>query len=327
MSRGSHEAPDTAGCHAIDATDATDATDGIEGITEAFVDAFDAMLRLRPEPDAFPTRGRDCLAALARPFVAAGAPIPLLLPGFAHKNHNRDKVLGPLPDLAELAALRHLDAFCAKVARAYAPGCRITLVADGRAWQDLVGVSDEDAIAYGIELRRMVEGCTWLDTVGFDELLPDVEPTGAGLEAALIGPDDRLLLEHVLQLAEKDPSSAVGQAVARMKRLIVEDRLGASPIEMLTRHRAFGKLLWQRFPEHLRLSVHVQDDRGPKFGCRFGPAVPARGHTPILPYHGVAVVGPDGAISVMHVAEARRLPHTTLETLDGRPWCLRRNAP
>ncbi len=322
MAAASHTPPDT------DGIDGIDGTDGIDAIIEAFVDAFDAMLRLRPEPDAFDPQGRASMAAQIRPFVTAGVAIPALLPGFAHKNQNRDKALGPLPDLAEAAALRHLDAFCAKVAGFYAPGCRITLVADGRAWQDLARVTDADAVAYTRALRGMVARSTWLEAVGFDALMPDVEPGGAALEAAFFDADDRALIERMLRFAEQQPSSAAGQGIARMRRLIVEDGLKATPLQMLTRHRAFGKLLSERFPQHLRLSVHVQDDRGPKFGCRFGPAVPARGDTPILPYHGVAVLGHDDTIEMMHLADARALPGgVTIETRHGRPWCVRRNRP
>ena len=306
--------------------DATDASGAIDAIVAGFVDAFDDMLRLRPEPDAFPTRGRTALAGQIRSFVAAGAPIPLLLPGFAHKNHNRDKVLGALPDLAEAAALRHLDAFCDRVAGIHRPGCRLTLVADGRIWQDLARVGEADAVAYNAELRRLVDRLTWLDVVGLDTLM-----SGAGveaLEAEFFGPGDRADIERALQQAERDPSGTAGQAIARVKRLIVEDRLRATPRRMMTRHRAFGGLLSSRFPAHVRLSVHVQDDRGPKFGCRFGPAVPARGHTPILPYHGVAVVGHDESIDIMHLSDARALPGgVTIETAHGRPWCVRRNRP
>lgn len=303
----------------------------VDAVVDAFVDRYDAMLRLRPTADAFAERGRRCLAARVRPFVEAGRPVELVLPGFAHKNGNRDKTLGDLPDLAEVSALDHLEAFCTAIDAVYVPlghamGCRLTLVSDGRVWAGLVGVEAETAGRYGVELRRMAAARRHLRVVGLDALLD--RPTAAALEEEFATPALRAAIEAGLAT----PWSPLGQQAARFVELAEEDGLpvlaaAGSPVAaarpMLVRHAAFGALVDARFPAHVRLSVHARDDAGPRFSCRFGPAVPARGETPPLPDHGAALRSADGrAVRFVRAAEGLR-GGATIRTLCDRPWCLR----
>lgn len=296
--------------------------DGIESsadaILDGFTDAFDDMLRLRPEPDAFEARGRAVMGSIIRPHVEAGAPIPLVLPGLAHANVNPEKTFGPLPDRAEQAALEHLDAFCARIAALYGPGARITIISDSRVWADLTGADASDAIAYGIALRQMASPLASVDLIGLDALL-DGDPIAA-LDAEF-GARAQRLVDGLLQSAQADA------VVGRLARLIAEDDMPATPRDVMARHVMIGALTDARFPGHLRLSVHGRDCSGPKFGCRFGSTPPPRGQTPILPNHGVAVQRLDGTFEVMHLRDARALPATLRTTADGRPWYFERTQP
>ncbi len=100
-----------------------------------------------------------CLAlhvAKVKRSVLRGEPIHLLLPAFPAKSPSLDKVLGKLPDQAEVNALLHLQAVCDEIQRIYEPGARLTFCSDGRVFSDLVAVSDEDVSAYADGMRELL---------------------------------------------------------------------------------------------------------------------------------------------------------------------------
>ncbi|GDY31136.1 L-tyrosine/L-tryptophan isonitrile synthase family protein [Gandjariella thermophila] len=68
----------------------------------------------------------------ARPFVADGAPIPVILQGFPFKQYdNRLKAAGPLPDLADAGAILRVAELCRAFAALYPPSLDITVMLDG----------------------------------------------------------------------------------------------------------------------------------------------------------------------------------------------------
>lgn len=306
----------------------------------AIADLYDRHLRHRPADDAFATSGRDAFMAAIAPFMAAGRPIELLLPGFAHKNPNPQKTLGPLPDLAELMSIRHLEAFGAAVSAIYRPaghgtGCRITVFADGRVWGDLLGVDRATQLVYAGGVRAMTSS----PHVAFADLGDLMaEPSADAMEARWQSPDAIARLDAALA----DPSSRPHGVFQRFIGLVKQDRVwppDAAPDDveriaraaarrMMIRHAAFTAALAEAYSEHVRLTVHPGRDSGPKFSVRFSMRIPHSGDAPLLAYHCVAVEAADGSDPrLMTRAEAMALPGGChlIETTDGRPWCLRRN--
>jgi hypothetical protein len=89
--------------------------------------------------------------------IAAGKVIQLVLPAFPCKSANPKKVVGKLPDFGEELALRFLDERCQAIADRYPPGAQLTICSDGRVFNDLVGVQDQDVTAYGSKIAEMIE--------------------------------------------------------------------------------------------------------------------------------------------------------------------------
>jgi AcrR family transcriptional regulator len=81
---------------------------------------------LRTSPDDDPTPDEQSIA-LQLPklhyYISQELPIHLILPAFPAKSPNRQKVLGPLPDLGEEIALTFLQSLCDDIRQVYAP-CR-----------------------------------------------------------------------------------------------------------------------------------------------------------------------------------------------------------
>jgi len=285
-------------------------------------------------PDAGGCAARPCCECL-RPHLArveqamaAGEPLELLLPAFPAKSPSPRKVLGVLPDLAEELALRHLQSLCDKIETIHPPGARILLCSDGRVFSDLVGVQDFDVTRYCAQLRKLVARLRLpsLRLLTLDDLLSAA--SAAGLRAELCA----RWAEPLAQVRERHRTPGGAALFCGIQRFLYEDALGCiqargEPVrrgplreacgeradEVIRRSAAFGRLLAERFPGMLRLSIHPQPAHSPKIGVRLGPA---RGRW-LTPWHGVALRRQSGFELVpRHQAESlgARLIHR-----EGRP--------
>jgi pyoverdine/dityrosine biosynthesis protein Dit1/AcrR family transcriptional regulator len=265
--------------------------------------------------------------ALHRPRVEAAVrnqqPIELVLPAFPAKAPNLHKVLGSLPDLAELRAIERLSELLNEIAAVYKPGARLTICSDGHVFADAVGVKDVVVDQYRDALLSMVDDprIRWFDlTTAFGEDVP-----AADLRAHLM----RKYATSESALKERATRSpAVAAQIDGIHRFLYDDEIVLHPevsksqskkktrplaYEVVRRSEAWGALVADVFPQALRLSIHPQPDPSTKIGINLlGVRDPW-----LTPWHGVAVVGRDGT-TLMHRHEAEALGAVIVEEA-GRP--------
>ncbi|GHF67342.1 paerucumarin biosynthesis protein PvcA [Streptomyces mashuensis] len=248
-----------------------------------------------------------------RAAVEAGRRIEFVLPAFPVKSPNPAKVSGPLPDMAEELALRFLDALCERIGAVHAPGAVIRICSDGRVFNDLLGVSDENVTAYARGLDATIGriGARHLEQFTLDDVHP-----GVGHE------DMRALLTdgHAPTLEELRAEVRGGGAPLAMyrgiTRFMLEDLSGPQwtgtrsalqrkcrdlAYRVIQRSRAWGDLLGELFPTALRLSIHPQPCSTEKIGILLADTPDAW----LTPWHGVAVET-GGRFTLMKRAEAER---------------------
>ncbi|MFJ9214139.1 L-tyrosine/L-tryptophan isonitrile synthase family protein [Streptomyces sp. NPDC102264] len=276
--------------------------------------------------------GRVCLRCLRHhrdaiaEAMARGRTIEFLLPAFPTKSPNPAKVLGPLPDMAEELALRFLESLCERIAEVYPPGARILICSDGRVFNDLIGVSDENVTRYVHEINRMIDriGAAHLGQFTLDEVSPGADH--AQLRARLTagrGPHpDELRAEvrqggHMVQmyrgitrfmLEDLSVPEYTGSRAA-LQRHCRELAYG-----VIARSRAWDELLAELFPDAVRLSIHPQPCSTRKIGLLLAD-------TPdvwLTPWHSTAVDTGDGLFTLMKRAEAEAAGGR-LVTAHGRP--------
>nr|AAZ39275.1 isonitrile synthase [uncultured organism] len=285
--------------------------------------------RLLPEAGACAdTPCSLCLAphlSKVRRAIERREPIHLVLPAFPAKSPSRRKTFGPLPDKAEELALESLQSLCNAIQLLYAPGARLTLCSDGRVFSDLVGVTEEDVTRYGQEIRTMIRrlGLRSLDTFHledrftgdtFQEMRDLMETQYAepyAQFAARVQKDNPILLNGIERflLEERSPDApALSKTQARK-----EARTRA--IEVVRRSEAWGRLIAERFPSALRLSIHPQMPHSPKIGLRMGEQGKDLW---ITPWHGVAVQEA-GGWTLRKREEAEALGAQLVER-EGRPY-------
>jgi pyoverdine/dityrosine biosynthesis protein Dit1 len=258
-------------------------------------------------------------------FTAQGQPIHFVLPAFPAKSPNPRNVLGSLPDMAERLALRCLQRLCEQVRGVYPPGARITIYADGRVFTDLVRLRDEDVTVYTQEVRALIDelGAGDIDVFDLDEAFDtrDFDELRR-----------RLLLHHALPLGEirgrvkAEPASL--HAYNGVSRFLFEDRVVLEPeksrtavrtackdlaYRVMQRSLAWGRLIKERSPRSIRLSVHPQPCHSEKIGIYL---IETRDNW-LTPWHGVAVeVGGRFMLMKRHQAEGLG---AALVHQDGRP--------
>ncbi|MFI9202245.1 L-tyrosine/L-tryptophan isonitrile synthase family protein [Streptomyces sp. NPDC053048] len=248
-----------------------------------------------------------------RAAMESGRRIEFVLPAFPTKSPNPAKVLGPLPDLAEELALRFLNSLCERIAAIHPPGAAILLCSDGRVFNDLLGVSDEDVTGYVRALDRMITdiGAGHLEQFTLDEVY-----SRAGHE------DMRTMLSAgyaptLEELREEVRAGGAPLAMYRgITRFMLEDLSGPHytgtrsalqrkcrdlAYRVIQRSRAWGGLLDQLFPAAVRLSIHPQPCGTDKIGILLADTPDAW----LTPWHSVAVRTPDG-FTLMKRAEAEQ---------------------
>ncbi|KAK4095799.1 hypothetical protein N658DRAFT_511763 [Parathielavia hyrcaniae] len=307
--------------------------------------------------------GRDKFFPRVERFVRAQQPVKMILPSFPWKSVNRiDKVTGALPDLGEELALARLDALCVDIGKVYEHGAEVHIATDGLAFNDVVGISDEDTWEYsvalldmaakkgfkGIKMLRVMDilGHTTTTTPGSPPLtkaqyLSLVSRGRSELESQLGGSSsDRA--QEVRRLIETDRDTlltyrgfirfletdlrhspvAAGARSGQHYRRIVKE----AAMRMMARAEAFTKVIQARCPDYVRLSIHPSSGAAklsvPLLVEKSQSEGGGGGGFPRTPWHSCVAVALDGGYRAVHARDVRDT-HDLVCKGDGRPWCFR----
>lgn len=258
-------------------------------------------------------------------FVSRSVPVEFVLPAFPGKSPNKTKVIGIASDMAEQLSLDFLRRICDQIQGLYAPGARIIICSDGHVFSDLVRIADSDVTCYQAGLSGMIReaGSVSLDVFGLDR-----EYRGRTYDKM------RLLLmecygENVDELKRQVREGGDLLTLYRgITRFLLEDADGPDykksraalqrecrerAYGVIQRSRAWGRLIAERFPEAVRLSIHPQPCGSDKLGINL---LDAKDNW-ITPWHGTAV-DVEGRFVLMKRYQAEALG-ADLVYLHGRP--------
>jgi pyoverdine/dityrosine biosynthesis protein Dit1 len=266
--------------------------------------------------------------------VALGLPVTFVLPAFPGKSPNLAKVLGPLPDMAEVCALQFLQQLCDRIGRYYSPGAKVILCADGRVFSDVVGMRDQDVTDYQIELDKMIArlGLTSISTFNLDELYDGLDFDQMRAQLMEHHGEHPEVLKSAVSRGGKDQNCSADDREAHrlycgITRFLVEDAMfpgqeksrsaiqkecRSRAYEVIQRSKAWGELLEMQFANAVRLSIHPQSCGAKKLGIRL-----IEPDNWLTPWHGVAVdVG--GRFMLFKRSQAEELGARLIHR-DGRP--------
>jgi pyoverdine/dityrosine biosynthesis protein Dit1 len=264
-------------------------------------------------------------ASLER-FVERDEPIHFVVPAFPAKSPNRGKVLGELPDLGEQVSLGFLQSLCDYVSHFYKPGARITICSDGHVFGDIVGVSDGSVTAYREGLADMIDTLrlSSLDLFGLDDAFggTDYPKLRRILEESYSAPlkelkenistdkGTRALFNGIHRFMFED---AVARCDGETSRNRLRKDSKETAYQTIIRSNAWSRVVAEKFPEAIRLSIHPQPPHSKKFGLQLMSTRDGW----LTPWHGVVL--DDGAKRYLVKRwDAERMQASVVQR-DGRP--------
>lgn len=266
--------------------------------------------------------------------VESQKPVTFVLPAFPGKSPNTNKVLGPMPDLAEKLSLSFLGTLCERVKGIYSPGIKIIICSDGRVFSDVVGMQESNVTSYQAELDRLIDEMSLRDisTFNLDHVYKDLSFNQMRNELMKTYSKSSDFLKHKIRCGAKSGATSEEIEANRMyrgiTRFLFEDSLfpaqkrsraaiqreaKSRAYELIRRSNAWSDLVEELFPAAVRLSIHPQVCGSKKLGIRLV------GNEPwMTPWHGVAMEVPDGHILIKR-SDAEKLGAKLIYDSLGRP--------
>jgi pyoverdine/dityrosine biosynthesis protein Dit1 len=211
-------------------------------------------------------------------WIHENAPIEFILPAFPAKSMNRNKTAGPLPDLGEILSLRFLNNFCKKIQSIYAPGAKLIICSDGRVFNDLVKVDDTHVEMYADAIARIInnENLNNLHLFNLDDFFGEIpfdvmretlaemyaEPLADLKYRTKTRNEDRLLFNGIHRFIYEDQKDMFdGFSKNKIKNITKEIAYG-----VIQRSNAWSRVIKEKFPAAVRLSIHPQPCQSEKIG-------------------------------------------------------------
>lgn len=256
--------------------------------------------------------------------IEADQPVRVVIPSFPGRPYNPITHQRVAPDLGEAYALVLLARISNHVATVHPPGAEFVICLDGRAYNPFYGYTDEADHQYPADLLRFIDrlgiarSVTLIDLQDLvDERAEEFEAlraeVRAELEAEWARPDYAFRDELIETMKLGTNTVAVNAAVVHLVKYLepghdigdLFQRLRDATYER-ARRTAFEymvflvtirrmELIERRLPDAIRGTVH------PKPG-QYSPYLVSRS-TRIAPWHGVAVLRPDGEIDTVYESE------------------------
>jgi L-tyrosine isonitrile synthase len=249
--------------------------------------------------------------------VKTQQPITLILPAFPAKSSNRQKTISAKPDLGEIMGLSNLNTLCGTINELHSPGVTLLICSDGRVFNDLVLVSDENVDLYQQGIKDIIKNrqLTHLNTFSLDEVYNTrdyvrmreqlMNEFGESLDALKrrLHHDEALLYQFngIHRFVLED------QLFLKLNQSKNQTRKEAKEVayDVIRRSNAWSRLLENYFPQGVRLSIHPQPCGSEKLGIQFLPAT----NRWATPWHNVLLKNHQGWQLVKR-AEAERIGAT-----------------
>ncbi|MCF6765565.1 isocyanide synthase family protein [Thiotrichales bacterium 19S3-7] len=237
--------------------------------------------------------------------VNQNEPIELVLPAFPGKSPNPYKVLGYLPDYAEVISLKFLDDLCQSIKEFYAPGMNITICSDGRVFSDIIGMNEAHVTNYQIQLENLIKSMS-LDTIkifNLDYLYTNVDFIEMRYQLIKEYAEPLASIQQKIRLGAEASSNLENQALNQLykgiTRFLFEDlkypgqlktnsarqkEAKAKAYKVIQRSDAWSHLIKAYFPNAVRLSIHPHPCGSQKLGIKL-----IADEIWMTPWHGVAL--------------------------------------
>lgn len=212
--------------------------------------------------------------------VERGQKLSFILPAFPAKSANREKTIDATPDYADVLGLKALNDVCEQINRFYFAGAEIIICSDGRVFNDLVMVSDEDLMKYKVGIETIIQSMklVHLKTFSLDDCFEhqDFAQMRQDLEANYSESVESIRSRVKSNVDTRDLFNGIHRFMKEDMQVLRPDLsknqlMEASKVvtyKVMQRSGAWDQMLSNHFPCGLRLSIHPYPITYRKFGVK-----------------------------------------------------------
>lgn len=260
--------------------------------------------------------------------VSEKLPIRMILPAFPGKSPNRQKTLGPLPDLGEIQALHNIAKLCHSIDKIYPAGSCLVICSDGYCFADVVHIPDDDIAEYTEQIKKIIASFSEADIKFFDlkDCYPEIKSMDVRREELMVC-EGESLCELRIRCKREDQMSAMFRGITKFlfedysglqrykdcTKTQIQNQAKVNSYRVIQRSNAWSRLIERRFPDSVRLSIHPQYPSSPKIGIRLVDSADLW----MTPWHSVAVKE-NGSVRLVRRAQIDETKHV-LVYREGRP--------
>lgn len=250
-----------------------------------------------------PSGGASFLKQIEK-FVKKGKPIEFFLPSFPFKSPNTiESCIGVLPDMAERKALEYLSEVMQEIAKVYPPGAHIMLLADGRLFNDPLGIPDAAVILYEESLKQIAKDLPHIMVKTLADYVGGGTPAQSRAKINQLVP---ITAQQIQEIVDKDPkfyASELAKNAADLPGVSADDLAKITKV-IIGRNKQVRNMAAKILQDkpYVRLSVHYKADISKKFGIKLAHKAKT------APWFGVAVLHNDGTwefVPKSHVANKK----------------------
>lgn len=259
-------------------------------------------------------------------FISQNKPIIFTITQFAFKIPNPLKITRKLPDVGELAFLSELFDITQQISSIYSPGAQIVIFGESYIFNKSMGVQKKEAHAYFTMLQNWIKTLGWENNLKLYDLLmlekkinfaneyrQNVKKFTAGWQKK-----ERDVTNQVLAIAEPlfysintrgysqnllmdiyNKDQNVSEEVKKIRNMLWGKTLKKS-IPYLAHHYSLvsSDLAQKLFPGSIKISCLAKKNRL----CIY----PVSKVNKMYPYHGVALLHPDGKVTIQYEIDVKR---------------------
>ena len=204
-----------------------------------------------------------------------------MLPAFPAKSSNANKTASILPDIGEKISLALLNTLCSHIKEFYKPGANIIICSDGRVFNDLVNVSDQNVLSYAQGIKQIISDDHLINLsmfslenyyphLSYQEMRTSLTQEYAESLEDLkkrMKDDVRSMMQFngIHRFIFEDNSSLLHSISKNKVRLLSKE----IAYQVVQRSNAWSHLVDKVFPDAVRLSIHPQTCGSNKIGIAF----------------------------------------------------------
>ncbi len=227
--------------------------------------------------------------------------------------------------IGEQLALLNINDLLEQIAAIYVPGARLTICSDGRVFNDIVSVSDDEVTAYLVALQTLVTELklSRIDFFDLSDCWPNmtfkamrehlVKFHASSIEdiknAVKNNENEKKLFNGLHRFLVEDYAYLVKNKSKNQIRKLAHQHT----YQLIQRSHAWGELIKSKYLNSIRLSIHPQTCQSNKLAYQLVES----SYRWATPWHNVVVLQ-QGRVTLMKNSEAMRMP-TQLIWRHGRP--------